>query len=221
MKVGDRYGEWEIIGEASKPYYSLCKCSCGVIKEVNNSTLRLGKSKSCGHGVEKQTRDRFYNRTDKQVLGKKFGKLTVIKRVNSQGSSRYLCRCDCGNEIIVRSSYLLTGGRKSCGCLRSETSKKLMESIKQSGYDARDANRFEGTNIASLNEGLSKSNKTGYKGVSKMKSGRYRAYIYIRGTQKHLGSFDTAEDAAEARKIAEKEIYQPIIDRYNEANKEE
>lgn len=221
MKVGDRYGEWEIIGEASKPYYSLCKCSCGVIKEVNNSTLRLGKSKSCGHGVEKQTRDRFYNRTDKQVLGKKFGKLTVIKRVNSQGSSRYLCRCDCGNEIIVRSSYLLTGGRKSCGCLRSETSKKLMESIKKSGDDARDTNRFEGTNIASLNEGLSKSNKTGYKGVSKMKSGRYRAYITIRGVQKHLGSFDTADEAAETRKIAEKEIYQPIIERYNEANNEE
>lgn len=221
MKVGDKFGEWEIIGEASKPYYSLCKCSCGKIKEVNNSTLRLGKSKSCGHGAEKRRRDLFYNRTDKQVLGKKFGKLTVVERVNSQGSSLYRCQCDCGNEIIVRSSYLLTGVTKSCGCLRSENSKELMESIKQNGYDARDANRFEGTNIASLNENLSKSNKTGFKGVSKMKNGRYRAYITIRGAQKHLGVFDTAEDAAEAREIAEKEIYKPIIDRYKEANKEE
>lgn len=221
MKVGDKFGEWEVIGEASKPYHSLCKCSCGKIKEVNNSTLRLGKSKSCGHDIEKQTRDRCYNRTDQQVLGKKFGKLTVVERVNSEGSSRYRCRCDCGNEIIVRSSYLLTGSTKSCGCLRSENAKELMESIKENGHDARDANRFEGTNIASLNESLSKSNKTGYKGVSKMKSGRYRAYINIRGTQKHLGSFDTAEDAAEARKIAEKEIFQPIIDRYNEVNKED
>lgn len=221
MKVGDKFGEWEIIGEASKPYYSLCKCSCGKIKEVNNSTLRLGKSKSCGHDHGNMARELNRKRTNEKMLGKRFGRLVVVERTDTPGHARFICQCDCGNRITVLGSSLLTGTTTSCGCIRRENSKRLMEIIKQSGYDARDANRFEGTNIASLNENLSKSNKTGFKGVSKMKNGRYRAYINIRGVHKHLGVFDTAEDAAEARKIAEKEIYQPIIDRYNEANKEE
>jgi hypothetical protein len=62
----------------------------------------------------------------KNIAGQRFGRLTVIKRVDRKslslpGTSAYwLCRCDCGNEIIVMSSSLLCGATKSCGCLQSE-----------------------------------------------------------------------------------------------------
>lgn len=56
------------------------------------------------------------------LTGKKFGKLTVIKRSfpnNKYNNSRWLCRCDCGKEKITFRSYLIQGHTKSCGCLRS------------------------------------------------------------------------------------------------------
>lgn len=51
------------------------------------------------------------------LTGRKFGMLTVIKRLenNEYGSARWLCRCDCGNEKIYGTKVLKTN--KSCGCL--------------------------------------------------------------------------------------------------------
>ena len=51
------------------------------------------------------------------LTGQTFGELTVLKRANNDkyGNSRYLCRCSCGTELIVDSSTLKRGGRKSCG----------------------------------------------------------------------------------------------------------
>lgn len=59
------------------------------------------------------------------VTGQRFGRLEVLKlipkeeRTWSNKEKAYLCKCDCGNEIIVRQRSLL-GARvtKSCGCFR-------------------------------------------------------------------------------------------------------
>ena len=52
----------------------------------------------------------------------KFGRLTVIKRVENDkhGKSRWLCKCDCGNEIQVVGIDLKSGHTQSCGCLQKE-----------------------------------------------------------------------------------------------------
>lgn len=57
----------------------------------------------------------------KDLTGMKFGKLTVIKPVKTKNSkySQWLCKCECGNEVIVYSYKLLAGRVKSCGCLRT------------------------------------------------------------------------------------------------------
>uniref|UniRef100_UPI000A638C80 hypothetical protein n=1 Tax=Clostridium sp. NkU-1 TaxID=1095009 RepID=UPI000A638C80 len=51
--------------------------------------------------------------------GKRFGKLVVLKRMPQQKyeKAKYLCQCDCGNQIVVNSSNLSTGHAKSCGCI--------------------------------------------------------------------------------------------------------
>ena len=57
------------------------------------------------------------------LANKKFEKLTVIKREkditerNGKKSVAWLCRCDCGKEIIVRGSSLRKGNTRSCGCI--------------------------------------------------------------------------------------------------------
>lgn len=52
------------------------------------------------------------------------------------------------------------------------------------------------------------------KGVSYTKNGKYRAYINLKRKQKHLGVFDTLEEAKKAREEAEKEIFDPLFEKH-------
>ena len=56
------------------------------------------------------------------LTGQRFGKLTVIKRVENipRHHARWLCKCDCVNMHIVESHGLRSGDIKSCGCLLVE-----------------------------------------------------------------------------------------------------
>jgi hypothetical protein len=61
----------------------------------------------------------------KDLTGKTFGKLTVIKPVprpdttkSKERSIFWFCKCECGNNCTVRSAELLVGDTKSCGCNR-------------------------------------------------------------------------------------------------------
>jgi predicted nucleic acid-binding Zn ribbon protein len=60
-------------------------------------------------------------------IGKKFGRLTVIERVEDaiipstkKHVVRYRCLCDCGNEKIIRKLHLTNGSIISCGCYQRE-----------------------------------------------------------------------------------------------------
>lgn len=55
----------------------------------------------------------------KDLTGNRYGKLTVISRGKNDKNHRctWNCRCDCGNEINVKSANLLHG-QVSCGCIR-------------------------------------------------------------------------------------------------------
>ena len=57
------------------------------------------------------------------LTGKKFNRLTVIKRSypnNNWGNAKWLCKCDCGKEKVIEGSNLTRSLTKSCGCLRNE-----------------------------------------------------------------------------------------------------
>lgn len=60
-------------------------------------------------------------------MGYRFGRLEVIKQAgkNKWGQSLWLCKCDCGNEIIVIGSSLKSGNTESCGCLQKEIASKV------------------------------------------------------------------------------------------------
>lgn len=75
----------------------------------------------------------------KDLTGKTFGRLTVIKqaedhvRKNGRIESQWLCKCDCGNIIPVRTHSLTSGHTKSCGCLQKEIAKTTKK--KYNTYD--------------------------------------------------------------------------------------
>jgi hypothetical protein len=56
------------------------------------------------------------------MIGKRFGKLTVIRDTGERYHKHiiYECLCDCGNTKNVPSLRLGNGGTKSCGCLKAK-----------------------------------------------------------------------------------------------------
>ena len=54
-----------------------------------------------------------------------------------------------------------------------------------------------------FNQKLRSTNTSGYRGVSKRKTGKYEAYIHCDGKKHNLGLYSSAEEAYEARKKAE------------------
>lgn len=97
-----------------------CRCDCGNEKDIDASSLKRGRIKSCGC-LKKET-DRAPKGNVIDLTGKTFNHLKVIKRDGSdgRGEAKWLCQCDCGNPnlISVLGSNLRTGHTQSCGCER-------------------------------------------------------------------------------------------------------
>lgn len=54
------------------------------------------------------------------MIGKNFGRLTVLKKTTHRKHGRvmFLCLCECGNTTYANSSDLKRSRKRSCGCLR-------------------------------------------------------------------------------------------------------
>ncbi len=89
------------------------RCQCGREILADSRTLRRGSVKDCGcSGLRPGQRD---------ITGRRFGMLTALRPTEERtgrGSTVWQCRCDCGKEITADVSRLISGSRKSCGCLR-------------------------------------------------------------------------------------------------------
>lgn len=66
------------------------------------------------------------------LTGKRFGRLYVLSK-NPQGRSTFICKCDCGNTVIVSASKLLDR-TVSCGCaLQDARNEFAQRSVKHGG----------------------------------------------------------------------------------------
>jgi hypothetical protein len=112
--VGQRFGKLLVIAKGrrikSGSHLWLCKCDCGGEIEAQAGHLRDGDTTSCG-----------CNRVV-DITGQRFGKLVVLSKVESSygiggdGTFKWRCKCDCGNELEVRAGDLKNGHTSSCGC---------------------------------------------------------------------------------------------------------
>lgn len=116
--VIERDFEYPIIHNLKNPRpHWKCKCDCGNTITVLGSSLKNGTTKSCGC-FRKET---AVANTRKDLTGKKFGKLTVIKDTGKKylNNTIWLCQCECGNLCEIRSASLIQRHTNSCGCLKS------------------------------------------------------------------------------------------------------
>lgn len=149
IKPGMKFGHWTVVKfsytNKHRIKYFLCRCACGTERNVRGTALIQGTSTACSR------------QCDNNLVGRKFGKLTVVSRDKSH-TGKWFCNCDCGTKnISLKGSSLKCGTTKSCGCyfnnpgkngkLSSETLKKYDSLIgKKVGklfiVKSKDANNF-------------------------------------------------------------------------------
>lgn len=100
------------------------------------------------------------------LTGKTVGRLTVIKFAgfNNTPHSFWLCKCDCGNEKIIRGYSLKSGNTKSCGCLNIENSKK--SNTKHNKYGSREYITWKGMIQRCNNPKATRYKNWGGKGIT-------------------------------------------------------
>ena len=129
--TGQVFGRLTVIkrvGTISKSAAWACRCECGKRVTATRHDLVTGHVRSCGC----LSRDTRNSRAD-DLMGRRFGRLTVIGRTDNQtGIRRWICACECGKETLVRTGVLNAGTTKSCGCLRDEGSSNRMKEMRRS-----------------------------------------------------------------------------------------
>ena len=154
-----------------------------------------------------------HSRKKLDLTGQRFGKLTVLAPAENIGSrTAWLCRCDCGREAVVPTRRLRDGRRTSCGCGKDGLNEVPGEAGRAS------LTFVDGTCVEMIRAGTVRStNTSGVPGVEWWKRrGRWRATICFKGARYYLGSYTRFEDAVQARKRAEEELYQPFLAEYDQ-----
>ena len=102
-----------------------CKCQCGKVITRQTSSLRSGRTLSCGCLKDEKHR--------KDIRGQSFGELTVldfgepIYEITGRKIATWKCKCSCGKLTTVSTGNLTSGAIRSCGCLRRQTFLKKFE----------------------------------------------------------------------------------------------
>jgi hypothetical protein len=125
--TGHRYGRLVVLDlpperqyrRGRRRIYWRVRCDCGAESSVEATDLRSGHTKSCGC-------HKFSPKID--LTGQHFGRLVVLGDVGRTTGKQvlWLCRCDCGNELIVWSWNLRSDHTQSCGCLQSERTSRAL-----------------------------------------------------------------------------------------------
>jgi hypothetical protein len=116
--IGKRFGNLVVLGfdhvDSHRSTCWICECDCGNRIVASRNSLVGGNTRSCGcrkHGPEREN-----------LIGKRFGRLTVIDfdHSDTHRNSYWLCECDCGNKSIVTRGGLTSGNTTSCGCYNKD-----------------------------------------------------------------------------------------------------
>lgn len=111
--VGQRFGKLIVTVAPTTQKMAdecVCQCDCGTVKKFRVHNLVGGMSTTCGC-----THSGWHSRN---LLGRKFGRLTVVGQSFRQGKRRvWPCSCECGRTTYVVTNRLLSGHSQSCSCL--------------------------------------------------------------------------------------------------------
>ena len=201
--TGRRFGKLTAISRAEtkgEKTHWLCNCDCGGTRITSTFKLKSGHTWHCGCETEGP---RY--KTTLDLEGKRFGRLVVVRMTdkrNSKGSVVWECVCDCGKVIEIACEHLVSGNTTSCGCRKQE----IMDSI------GEHLTFVDGTCVEWLRSRKHRSDNTsGHRGVYKAPNGRWRVSIGFKRKRYYIGSYETFEEAKEARLTAEKKLHDDFV----------
>lgn len=201
--TGKVFGDLTVVGRSDRQagnrgLWWRCQCACGTVYDVLGSLLVTGRKTHCGCKSEKK-----YAYCD--ITGQRFGRLTALRPTKERDAKGYVlwkCRCDCGKEVDVPYNSLVYANQRSCGCRKKEHDQALR------GY----LTHIDGTSLEMLaSQKVPVNNTTGVRGVYLIK-GKYVAKLVFQKKAYYLGAYGTLEEAAEARKEAEGELFQATVE---------
>lgn len=108
--IGERFGKLIVLKESATKQNNKvtweCQCDCGNLTLATTKNLRNGIKQSCGCLKKKN------------LIGQKFGKLTVIEYTNEtrHGRAVWKCQCECGGFCYATTEGLRVGDNTTCGC---------------------------------------------------------------------------------------------------------
>lgn len=128
--TGKRFGNLTVISETEKHIQKggkkqrswNCVCDCGNALTVLQSNLvKPDGTRSCGCRARGGKAGRRRTGSIHDLTGNRYGMLTVLSAADLNKSVRpkhtWLCRCQCGNEVIKEEWNLVSGHTRSCGCM--------------------------------------------------------------------------------------------------------
>ncbi len=145
------------------------------------------------------------------LTDRRFGRLVVIQfdgRNAVNQNAMWLCKCDCGERVVVDGVRLRSGATRSCGCLRRELSqKRVRQNARFQQYVGQTDQLTTKQGIAFSSVHQSSRNKSGAVGVSFDKqTGKWFARLMVNKKYVLMKSFPTMGEAVAARKEAEKQF---------------
>ncbi|SHJ31099.1 transcriptional regulator [Hespellia stercorisuis] len=180
----------------------MCECICKKKMVVSARNLKTGRTKDCGC-VKKRLSGHCLD-----LQGRQFKRLTALyptEKREKKGSVIWHCKCSCGNELEVSADALLHGNYYSCGCLKKEIQKNIVERL----------HLIDGTCVEWLESRKSRcDNTSGFRGVYPVASGRFAVKIGFKKHVFHIGTYDTFEEAVQIRVEAEKIFHNGFTDAY-------
>lgn len=93
-----------------------CRCNCGNEFDVIADNLKKRPHMTCNECANKRRSEN--NRIN--VIGNKYGRLTIVEIIPNTKPTKVKCVCDCGNEHIGDQADIISGHTQSCGCLQKE-----------------------------------------------------------------------------------------------------
>lgn len=144
IKIDQKYGNLKI-KDIINSKKIICLCDCGNVCYKSERQITRSNVKNCGC-LSKRTIIR--NEKIKAICGIKFNFITVLKEViqpkhlkYQQGVLYFLCRCDCGKEIIIDISTIKVAKQVSCGCktnILEDKNKYIIKSAEAVFYRYKD-----------------------------------------------------------------------------------
>lgn len=121
--INQRFGRLTVIEKTPERKHKnvvwKCLCDCGKEHYAYTNLLTSGGCQSCGC-LQKEKVSKNFTKSHSDLIGQKFGKLTIINKSktlkSSNGSYLFECLCDCGKTVYQPLSALTSYHTISCGC---------------------------------------------------------------------------------------------------------